>query len=149
MDPTTPNIDPPQLGPVVVEAAATSRKASAALRLHDGSGSEGAVITTSSLAACDPREGVQTLPAMHHVDAQELRVRFERWIRLAAQGQDVAVHREGRRLAVIVGFDRYLELSRKPEPDWRMAMRDWLSKDEGISSRAFRKLLAEAKRTRR
>ena len=149
MDPTNPNIDPPHLGPVVVEAAATSRKASAALRLHDGSGSERAATTTSRIAACDEQEGVQTLPAMHQVDAQELGVRFDRWIRLAGQGQDVAVHKEGRRLAVIVGFDRYLELCRKPEPDWRMAMRDWLSKGEGISSRAFRKLLAEAKRPRR
>lgn len=92
---------------------------------------------------------MQTVEAMHHVDARELGDHFERWIRLAGQGQDVTVLEDGRRIAVNVGFDRYLQWCRNPEPDWRTATRDWRSKGEGISSRAFRKVLAEAKRARK
>ncbi len=56
---------------------------------------------------------------------------------------------EGRRIAVIVGVDRYLQWCQKPEPDLRTATRDWLSQGQRISSRALRKNLAEAKRARK
>ena len=85
---------------------------------------------------------------VHQVGSFEAKTRLAELLRLAERGEQVVVLHRGQRIAVIMGADRYDELSRAEASDWKASTREWLAEGEGISSTEFRAILAESRKGR-
>ena len=67
---------------------------------------------------------------VHHVGSFEAKTRLAELLRLAERGDEIVVLRRGQRIAVIMGAQRYDEVSKPPEKDWRQSLREWVDRPD-------------------
>ncbi len=90
---------------------------------------------------------------VHEVGSFEAKTRLSELLRLAASGDQIIVLRRGERIAVIVGNDRYEQLTKPAKKDWRESLQQYcderMKSGRGISTEDFDAIMAESRAQQR